>query len=173
MEKEEKHLYSLDELSDYKVASDDPDVRGWDVRDADNRLIGEVENLLVNKNLKRVVYLDVHVDKTIIDANHDPYGRPNNVDIREFVNKDGENHVIIPIGMVNLDKENENVLSTGIDHRTFAETKRYPKGTSINRDYESVVLKSYNRDTPSEKVYDDDTFYDRDEFDRNKYSNRN
>lgn len=172
MEKEEKHLYTLDELSDYKVASDDPDVRGWDVRDADNRVIGEVENLLVNKNLKRVVYLDVHVDKTIINANHDPYGQPANGEIREFVNKDGENHIIIPIGMVNLDKENNTVLSTGIDHRTFAETKRYQKGTAVNRDYENAVLNSYNRDSPSEQIYEDDTFYERDEFDRKRYSNR-
>ncbi|MDN3723710.1 PRC-barrel domain-containing protein [Aequorivita sp. SDUM287046] len=172
MKNEEKHLYNLNELSDYKVASDDPDVRGWDVRDADNRVVGKVENLLVNKNIKRVVYLDVHVDKTIVDARHDPYGRPNNIDVREFVNKDGENHVIIPIGMVNLDKENKNVLANGIDHRTFAETKRYAHGTPLNRDYETTVLRSYNRDNPSDSVYEDETFYERDEFDRNRYTNR-
>ena len=109
MKNEERHLYKLDELSDYKVASDDPDVSGWEVRDADNRVIGKVDNLIVNKHAERVVYLDVAVDKTIIDARHDPYGRPENVDIREFVNKDGENHVIIPIGMVSLDLENKTV----------------------------------------------------------------
>src|SRR5690606_13201604 len=99
---QEKHLYNLDELSDYKVASEDPDVRSWDVRDADNRVIGKVDNLLVNKEARRVVYLDVEVDKTIIDLNHDPYGKPEHISIREFINKDGENHVIVPIGMVNL-----------------------------------------------------------------------
>lgn len=72
MKNEEKHLYNLDELSDYKVASDDPDVRSWEVRDADNRVIGKVDNLLVNKTARRVVYLDVEVDNTIIDAKHDP-----------------------------------------------------------------------------------------------------
>ncbi len=171
MKNEEKHLYNLNELSDYKVANDDPDLRGWDVRDADNRVVGKVESLLVNKNIKRVVYLDVHVDKTIIDAKHDPYGRPNNIDIREFVNKDGENHVIVPIGMVNLDKENKNVLATGIDHRTFAETKRYQHGTHLNKEYETVVMNSYNRQPP-DKVYEDDNFYERDEFDRDRYSKR-
>ncbi|SRR5690606_4174006 len=172
MKNEEKHLYNLDELSDYKVASDDPDVRGWDVRDADNRVIGKVENLLVNKNLERVVYLDVHVDKTIIDARHDPYGRPNHIDIREFVNKDGENHVIVPIGMVNLDKEHKNILANGIDHRTFSETKRYRHGETLNRDYEEVVLKSYNRANAPYPNIDDESFYERDEFDRNRYTHR-
>jgi sporulation protein YlmC with PRC-barrel domain len=174
MKNKEKHLYNLDELSDYKVASDDADVRNWEVRDIDNRVIGKVDNLLVNKNAKRVVYLDVEVDETIIDANHDPYGSSENTEIREFVNKDGENHIIVPVGMVNIDTENENVLVNGIDHRTFAETKRYRKGDEINREYEVFVLDSYNRENlPSEqKTYDDDSFYDRDEFDRKRYSNR-
>ncbi len=172
MKNEEKHLYTLDELSDYKVASDDPDVRNWDVRDADNRVIGKVEDLLINKNIKRVVYLDVHVDKTIIDANHDPYGKPENMDIREFVNKNGESHVIVPIGMVDLDTDNKFVRAMGINHRTFAETKRYEPGTDVNRNYEKAVLSSYNRNTPPDSAYEDDEFYERDEFDKEKYRTR-
>lgn len=173
MKKEEKHLYKLKELSDYKVASDDPDVRGWEVRDADNRVIGKVDSLMVNKPARRVVYLDVEVDQSIIDAKHDPYGRPEHRDIREFVNKDGENHVIIPIGMVSLDAENKTVKTQGINHRTFAETKRFSVENPINREYEVVVLDSYNRENvPPETVYEDDRFYERDEFDRERYSRR-
>ncbi len=166
MKNEEKHLYNLDELSDYKVASDDSDVRGWDVRDANNQVIGKIENLLVNKEQKRVVYLDVEVDKTIIDAKHDPYARPSNNEVREFLNKDGENHLIVPIGMVTLNKDKNFVTSSAIDHRTFAETKRYQKGSNINREYETVVLDSYNRDRKENHVYDEDDFYERKEFER-------
>ena len=173
MKNEEKHLYNLDELSDYKVASDDPDVRSWEVRDEDNRVIGKVDNLIVNKTARRVVYLDVEVDKTIIDARYDPYSRPENANIREFVNKDGENHVIIPIGMVSLDVENKTVRSQGINHRTFAETKRFSADNPINREYEVTVLDSYNRErVPPTTVYEDDDFYERDEFDRERYSRR-
>ncbi len=173
MKKEEKHLCNLDELSDYKVADDYPDVRDWEVRDTDNRVIGNVDNLLVNKNARRVVYLDVEVDKTIIDANHDPYARSDNNEIREFVNKDGENHIIVPIGMVNVDEDNNIVNANGINHRTFAETKRYRKGDRIDREYEVIVLDSYNRDNENrDNEYEDDDFYERDEFDRNRYSQR-
>ena len=173
MKNEERHLYKLDELSDYKVASDDPDVRSWEVRDADNRVIGKVDNLIVNKPAQRVVYLDVEVDKSIIDAKHDPYGRPAHVDIREFVNKDGENHVIVPIGMVNLDLENKTVLAQGINHLTFAQTKRFSRENPINRDYEVTVLDTYNRDlVPPATAYEDEQFYERDEFDRDRYSRR-
>ena len=173
MKNEERHLYKLDELSDYKVASDDPDVRSWEVRDADNRVIGKVDNLIVNKPAQRVVYLDVEVDKSIIDAKYDPYGRPEHMDIREFVNNDGDNHVIIPIGMVNLDLKNKTVLAQGINHRTFAGTKRFSRENPINREYEVSVLDSYNREqVPPANVYEDDAFYERDEFDRVRYSNR-
>ncbi|UJH92000.1 hypothetical protein LZ575_05070 [Antarcticibacterium sp. 1MA-6-2] len=140
-----KHLFYLNELSDYKVASHDPDVRGWQVKDKDNRVIGKVDNLLVNKVAERVVYLDVEVDKTIIEADHDPYGKSANNDIREFINKEGENHIIIPVGLVSLNNDQKFVYTDQIDHRTFAETKRYEKGTNVNREYEVVVLESYDR----------------------------
>lgn len=173
MKNDEKHLYNLDELSDYKVASNYPDVRDWEVRDADNRVIGKVDSLLVNKEAMRVVYLDVEVDQSIIDAKHDPYGRPENMEVREFVNKDGENHVIVPIGMVTIDEDKKMVKASGINHRTFAETKRFHKGDPLSREYEVVVLDSYNRDrSPAERVYDEEEFYNRDEFDRQRYSNR-
>lgn len=145
-----KHLFYLNELSDYKVASDDPDVRGWKVKDSDNRVIGKVDNLLVNKNTERVVYLDVEVDSSIIEANHDPYGQPADSDVHEFINKEGENHIIIPVGLVRImDKDNDgdkHVYTDRINHRTFAETKRIERGANVSRDYEVVVLNSYNRD---------------------------
>lgn len=141
-----KHLYYLHELSDFKVDSDDPDVRGWPVKDVDNRVVGKVDNLLVSKEKKRVVYLDVEVDKSIIDANHDPYGASASGDVHEFINKDGENHLILPIGLARLNTDEKFVYTDRIDHRTFAETKRMEKGYDVDRDYEVVVLESYNRD---------------------------
>ncbi|WP_051227911.1 hypothetical protein [Gillisia sp. JM1] len=146
MKEQKKHLYYLDELSDYKVDSHYADVRGWPVKDHDNRVIGKVDNLLVNKNLLRVVYLDVEVDKTIIDANYDPYSNSQNSDIREFVNKEGENHVIVTIGMVNINEDQKYVNTESIDHQTFAETKRFKTGDNVDREYEVAVMDSYNRD---------------------------
>ncbi len=146
MKEQKKHLYYLDELSDYKVDSHYADVRGWPVKDHDNRVIGKVDNLLVNKNLMKVVYLDVEVDKTIIDADYDPYSNSKNSDVREFVNKEGENHVIVPIGMVHIHEDQKYVHTESIDHQTFAETKRFKTGDNVDRDYEVAVMDSYNRD---------------------------
>ncbi len=145
-ENKNKNLYYLNELSDYKISSDDPDVRGWPIKDADNRVIGKVDNLLVNKDIKKVLYLDVEVDSTIIEANHDPYGKPASEGVHEFINKEGENHIIIPVGLVNLNTDQNFVYTDTINHKTFAETKRFERGRDIPRDYEVVVLESYDRD---------------------------
>jgi len=145
MSTSEKHLYRLEELSDYKIASGYPDVRGWEVRDLNNRVIGKVSELLANVEREKVVYLDVEVDDTIIDAGHDPYGRPANKDVHEFINEKGENHVIIPIGLAELNEEKEYVSTSTIDHRTFAETKRFRREAPIAREYEVIILDSYGR----------------------------
>ncbi|HZJ35061.1 MAG TPA: PRC-barrel domain-containing protein [Gillisia sp.] len=151
MKKEDKkHLYYLEELSDYKVDSHYSDVSGWPVKDRENRVIGKVSNLLVNKDVEKVVYLDVEVDDSIIEANHDPYATPANAGLREFVNKKGENHIIIPIGMITIDDKQKFVFSDSIGYQTFAGTKRMTPGANINRDYEMMVLNSYNRDRRKE-----------------------
>jgi sporulation protein YlmC with PRC-barrel domain len=164
MTKHKKHLYYMNELSDYKISDGFPDVRGWDVKDIDDRVIGKVDNLLVNIDSQRVVYLDVEVDKTIIDANHDPYGRPRHIEVREFVNKDGDNHIIIPIGLVDFNDDSNYVYTDVIDHKTFAETKRIRKGDTIGRDYEVQVMDSYGRridyDRKDRDLDDRDLVYD-------------
>lgn len=145
MAEKRKNLYYLHELSDYKVSSEDPDVRGWDVKDNDNRVIGKVDNLLVNKEREQVVYLDVEVDTSIIEANHDPYGKSADSEVHEFINKDGEEHIIIPVGLVQVDEDRKFVYTDRVDYQTFAETKRFEKGSPVDRDYEVIVLESYDR----------------------------
>lgn len=165
MEDKERNLYYLTELSDYKVASDDPDVRGWKVKDLDQRTVGEVDNLLVNPSTERVVYLDVEVDPSIIDENHKPYSHSAQSGVHEFLNKEGENHLIIPIGLATLDDENKTVNTNSIDYQTFAESKRFKKGEIIKRDYELMVLRNYNRDQID--YPEDESLYERKEFNRN------
>lgn len=150
------HLFYLNELSDYKVAGDDPDVRGWKVKDSDNRVVGKVENLLVNKQTEKVVYLDVEVDHSIIEADHEPYSSSASEGIHEFINRDGENHLIIPVGLVKLNHDDEYVYTDKIDHKTFAGTKRIEKGSTINREYEANVLESYERNTGKNITSDTD-----------------
>ncbi len=160
-----KNLFYLDELSDYKVADDYPDVRDWEVKDADHRTVGKVDGLLVNKNAERVVYLDVEVDEDIIEAGHDTYAAKASDGVHEFLNENGENHLIVPIGMVELDEENKIAHASQINYETFAKTSRFSKGTDVDRDYELIVFSNYFPGS-TDKGSDEDTgdFYKRKEF---------
>ncbi|MFL9843350.1 PRC-barrel domain-containing protein [Flavobacterium rhizosphaerae] len=167
MERKERNLYRLDELSDYKVASDYPDVRGWNLIDADNKTIGKIDNLIVNKTTERVVYLDVEVNEDLIKEGHEAYAIPSNKGAHEFINKEGEDHLILPIGSVSLDEDNKKVVSNVIRYETFANTDRFGKNNEIEREYEVKLLSVYY---PEEDytVVDEDDFYDRRYFKHNR-----
>ena len=163
-----RKLFYLDELSDYEVADDDKDVRGWKVKDKDGRVIGKVDDLIVNKESERVVYLDVEVDESIISANHQPYSQSAQDGVHEVINEDGDTHIIIPIGLAHLNLDSELVFTNEVDYQTFSDTKRFKKGSPIHRDYERIILNSYNRNKATQDYENDDSFYDRQEFQRNK-----
>lgn len=162
-----KNLYYLEDLPDYKVATDYFDVRGWDVVDAENRTVGKVTNLLVNKQAERVVYLDVEVDKTLIEVGYKTYQVPASEGVHGFINKDGEDHLIVPIGMVNLDVDKEKVLTNKIDYATFAGAKRFNRVVNIDRDYEIALFRHYHRGDVIDEANTQSGFYDRREFDNN------
>ncbi len=162
MEESNKNLFYLHDLSDYKVASGYSDVRGWDVKDADGRTVGKVEGLMVSKKDERVVYLDVKVDESVIEKGHEVYSATANSGVHEFLNKEGDDHLIIPIGLADLDENNKTVYSNKINHDTFARTKRYNTSTGVDRGYELVVYSQYHPDMTF--TDSDDEFYNRDAF---------
>lgn len=159
-----KNLFKLDELSGYKVAENYSDVRGWDVKDANNRTIGVVDHLLVNKTAERVVYLDVEVDTALIEEGHDTYQDRASAGVHEFLNEEGENHLIIPIGMAILDEKNKFVSTKQIDSSTFAKAKRFRNGDVIDFPYELNLIRHYRGDNTIHSSNMIDGFYDREEF---------
>jgi len=165
-----KNLFNLDELSGYKVAENYSDVRGWDVKDANDRTIGKVDHLLVNKIAERVVYLDVEVDETLIEEGFETYKDRVSDGVHEFLNKEGENHLIIPIGMANIDEKNKWVNTNQIDSSTFAKTKRFKNGDVIDFDYELNVVRHYRGDNAIHSSNNVDGFYDREEFNNSFYN---
>lgn len=165
MSDKNKNLYYLHDLSDYKVADEYADVRDWEVIDADKRIIGRVDGLLVNKQAERVVYLDVEVNESLIEAGDETYATPANEGVQEFLNDEGENHLIIPIGMVTLDEDNKKVHTNQIDYNTFAKTKRFKKGVDIEKSYELIVLPHYfPGDLFDEEKSSENHFYNRKQF---------
>ena len=172
MKTKEKHLYSLNELGDYKIAKNDHDIRGWEVRDRDAKSIGRVDNLLANKDLGKVVYVDVEVNQSIIDKNHDPFSANNDSGFKEFINKDGENHIIIPIGLIDIHPEEKYVHTNSLDYNTFAATKRYKTGEPISRNYEKQILSSYKANYRPNEIKGKHDPLKEDEYIESEYSAR-
>jgi sporulation protein YlmC with PRC-barrel domain len=54
-------LVSIDRLRDFRIAKDDPDIRGWEVRTLSGRQIGQVRDLLVDPEAGEVVMMEIEL----------------------------------------------------------------------------------------------------------------
>lgn len=136
----ERNLFFLDEMSDYKVANDDPDVRGWNVVDENNQRVGKIDNLLVDKRAEKVRYLDVEIDENLIKEGHDAYAHGKSSGVHEYENREGEVHMVIPIGLARIDSDNKTVISDKINRHTIESGHLHRKGEHITPDHERRVV---------------------------------
>jgi photosynthetic reaction center H subunit len=84
-------ILPLSKLDDYEVADGYPEVRGWDVRDADDRSVGYVYDLLVDVDAMRVRFLDIELAPRLVTG-------------------DADRRALIPIENVDLDGTGDVVL---------------------------------------------------------------
>jgi uncharacterized protein (TIGR02271 family) len=109
-------LIPLSKAEGYRVAENNEDVRGWDVRGNDGEKIGKVNDLLIDTGIDKVKYLEVKVDRGL-------GGKDRNV--------------LIPIGAARLaDDEDVVLIDAGKDA-----LREYPDytGQQITSDYETSL----------------------------------
>lgn len=140
MQDNTKDLYYLNELSDYKVADGCPDVRGWEVKDAGNRTVGKVDNLLVSKKDKKVVYLDVEVDKSVVEDGYKSNTEPAVGGGPGFLNNYGQDHLIIPIQTAEFDEDHKHVSTSNVDYDTFTAARRFKRGAPKKMDNDQQLF---------------------------------
>lgn len=97
-------LKRFSEMSGFSVASDDPDIRGWDVVGADGQIIGEVDDLFVDTERMKVREVDVDI-------------------------KGGE-HVTLPIERVQVDHASRQVRIEGYPGRPGV-AGEYARGAGV------------------------------------------
>lgn len=85
-----RRLYPIGELKDYRIATGEPDIRGWSVVTLNGREVGEVDDLLVDPARGEVVMLEVDLDRS---------GR----------------HVEVPLRSVQLDRTRDCVIVDSAD----------------------------------------------------------
>lgn len=140
-------LRRLRELTDFEVADDHPDVRGWTVRGSDGQPLGIVYELIVEPLALKVCYLDVELDA-------------------RFNRKAYENHILLPIGVAALDADDDNVFVPALNAELVL---AYPPYTEIQitREYETAMLRVLglapvpDGDFYSSPAHDASTFYQR------------
>lgn len=53
------HLVAMRDIDDFRIAEGDPDVRGWEVYSSNGTYIGDVEDLLIDPDLRQVVMIEI------------------------------------------------------------------------------------------------------------------
>lgn len=146
-DKKHNKLEYLRDLSDYKMADDDPDVRGWDVYDAHDKKVGKVTGLLASREREKIVYLDVEPLEELLPENHSPFEAAHEEGIHEYQDRKGNIRMIIPVGAARIDKDRKVVVADGIQTTTLKDypTYRYREGSPIHADYERQVQERNRR----------------------------
>ncbi len=117
-----KKLYKLKELNDSDIFKNFPDIREWCVLTSDNINIGQISDLLIDKEFNKVRFLDVKI-----------YEGP-------IFNT--ERHILVPVDLAELGIQNDNKIMIKVDSNTFVNYPPY-KGETIS-DYENLLIESLN-----------------------------
>lgn len=165
-----RRLQEMDR-SDFGVIKGDSDIRGWDVRNSSGRKIGDVEELIVDAQKRKVRYM-------VVDL------KGNELDLRKH-------KVLIPIGLAELDKDEDDVILPSVtleqlrhlptyDLNILDDTTERMICVALGRDMESRNRDRHSetqqREYNTEREYsttDQDDFYQHNYFDDdNLYKHR-
>jgi hypothetical protein len=148
--------------SGYEIVADEPDIRKWKVTNGNGKILGVVDELLVDRQVNKVRYIVL-----------DMQGKPLNLLSRK---------ILIPIGIAQLDRVDDIVILPTITIEHLATLPTYKKGKlafETERKIRNVFAPSnaqvdYNDDIADETFYQDDYFDDRNFYEsRKKKLNRN
>ncbi|QRR00250.1 PRC-barrel domain-containing protein [Dyadobacter sandarakinus] len=100
----------LEELggSDFEIVDDQPDIRGWDVKDTSGRELGEVNELIFDKQSRKVRYLVIDLADNVVGIN--------------------PRVVLLPIGLATLHESDDDVILAALTADRLNVLPEYEKG---------------------------------------------
>lgn len=140
------NLAPLSRLDDFKVASGDRDVRGWDVIARDGKKIGDVDDLLVDTTARKVRFVSVDLDRGLMGA---------------LTGKAG-GHVLVPVEDITFDSSNRVLLNSisssetsslqTYDYDSFSNQHGFTRGAGMTGNMSSAAMGTERRlDTEREE----------------------
>lgn len=146
--------YHLEELndSDYKIAENQPNIDDWKILNSTDQKVGEVEDLLFDKQALKVRYIITNLKKGDL--------------------LDDDKKVLIPIGQARLDKKNKKVLIPNITKAHLTTLPIYRKSHDLNQDDELAIRNTFSgagATGVAAGAYNKETFYDHEDFDEDRF----
>lgn len=129
-----RSLSKLENLDDWKVHHDDTDIRGWNVYANDGTKVGEVENLLVDRSAKKVRYVEVELDNDL----------PNLSQLNGKIETrydDDDRYIVVPVGLINIDEDDDVVRVNALDAGLLYNTPRYDRNVGVKPQHEIILYK--------------------------------
>jgi len=150
-----RRLQEMDR-SDFEIVKGEPDIRGWDVKNSTGQKVGEVEELIVDAQKKKVRYMVVDLDDNELKLDH--------------------GKVLIPIGLAQLDREEDDVILPNVQAEHFRSLPDYDKN-NLSPEIERRVCSTLGRVSESSTTTNTEEhnpdFYKHDYFnDDNLYKHR-
>ena len=133
------HLSELGN-SKYEVASGESDIRNWVVKNENGNILGEVQDLIFDSKLRKVVFIVLDLDRNELNLK--------------------ERKVLLPIEYADINEAYKNVVYRGLMPNELATLPTYEKGKISRNSLDltmSTFLSSMNNDGSSRNV----TEYDR------------
>jgi sporulation protein YlmC with PRC-barrel domain len=140
-----RRLQELGE-SDFEIVDGQPDIRGWEVKNESGRKIGEVEELILDAKLRKVRYMVVELDDDTLDL-------------------DDDREVLIPIGLAQLHREDDDVILSGVSIEQLRALPEYDDD-HLDAEVERQICSALGRtgfDTISSEDHDR-KFYEHEHF---------
>jgi hypothetical protein len=150
-----RRLQELDR-SDFEIVKGEPDIRGWDVKNRSEQKIGEIEELIVDAQQKKIRYMVVDLDDNELKLDH--------------------RKVLIPIGLAELHEKNDDVILPNVQAEQVRSLPVYDKD-NLTPEVERKICSMLGRTNETMNITNMDEhhpeFYRHDYFnDDNLYKHR-
>jgi uncharacterized protein (TIGR02271 family) len=151
----------LEELggSDYEIVDGQPNIKGWDVKNGEGQVIGEVNELLFNPASRKVRYIILDTD-----AN----------DLALAARK-----ILVPIGVAELHESDDDVIVPYVTKEQLQSLPAYT-GEELSADEETAILTAFSRTgtdavpTAEPGTYHSQEFYNQEHYNPTRiYERRN
>lgn len=142
-----RRLQELDH-SDFEIVKGEPDIRGWDVRNNRGQKIGEVEELIIDAQQKKVRYMVVDLDDNELKLD--------------------DRKVLLPIGCAELHEKDDDVILPNITAEHLSALPGYDK-ENLTPDVERKICTILGRKTETTTVLESEELHP--EFYRHEYYN--